>query len=63
MQTILFVKALDSEEAAEKIRLALDETRIRYQIKLAERCVIIDGRNDLVYAAKTALREAGFTVE
>lgn len=63
MQTILFIKALDNEEAAQKIKAALDETRISYQINTEEHCVIIDGRNDLVYAAKTTLREAGFNVE
>jgi len=63
MQTLLIIPQLTTEEAAAKIRAALQETRLDFTIKLAEHCVVIEGRNDLVYIAKVALREAGFEVE
>ncbi len=63
MKTILFVRSLDNEEARAKIEEALSETRVDYTISLASRAVIVEGRNDLVHAAKTAIREAGYTVE
>ena len=63
MQTLLFVPQMTTEEAASKIRAALKETRVDFTIKLNEHCVVIEGRNDLVYTAKVALREAGFEVQ
>lgn len=44
-------------------RAALDDTRVEYKVALQSGAVVIEGSNDLVYAAKTAIREAGFTVQ
>ncbi len=63
MKTILFIRDLNTEEAAQKITEALSETRVVFEVKLKDRCVAIEGRNDVVYTAKVAIREAGYNVE
>jgi len=63
MKTILFIRDLNTEEAAQKITEALSETRVDFEVRLKDRCVAIEGRNDVVYTAKVAIREAGFNVE
>lgn len=63
MKTLLFVRALKTEEDVERLREALQETRIDFEISLANQCVIVFGRNDIVYTAKTAIREAGYQVD
>lgn len=63
MQTILFIKQKLEEKDISNIEEALDDTRVDYMIKQKDNMVIVEGRNDLVHAAKIALREAGYTVE
>lgn len=63
MKSLLFVQHMNSAEDAERIAAALSETQVDFEIKLSDRCVVIQGRNDLVYAAKVAIREAGYTVD
>ena len=63
MKNIIFVRDLKTEQQAETLRLALDDTRVDYKIALESGAVIVEGSNDTVYAAKTAIREAGFTVQ
>ncbi len=54
---------MNTEEAAQKVADALSETRVDFEVKLKDRCVAIEGRNDVVYTAKVAIREAGFNVD
>lgn len=63
MQTILFVPELINQQQIDRISSFLDETRVSYKIVLESHAVVIDGSNDLVYAAKTAIQEAGFSVK
>ncbi|MDD3923870.1 MAG: copper chaperone [Erysipelotrichaceae bacterium] len=63
MKHILFVSNLKDENDVRLIKEALDETRVEYEIVLSNQCVVINGRNDIVHAAKTALIEAGFIVK
>ena len=63
MKTIIFVRELKTEDQAARIRAALDDPRVEYKVALQSGAVVIEGSNDLVYAAKTAIREAGFTVQ
>ena len=63
MKTIIFVPDMKTEEQAEQIRSAMDDTRVEYNVILDRQAVVIEGSNDLVYAAKTAIREAGFRVQ
>ena len=52
---------LELEDIANEIEK--EETRIEFEVNLANKCVVIEGGNDLVYTAKTVIREAGFTIE
>lgn len=63
MKTLLFIRDMDSQEAAQKIEDALAETRLIFSVNLRDRCVVIEGRNDAIYTAKTAIREAGYNVD
>lgn len=63
MKSIIFVRNLNSEKDVENIRLALMETRVEYTVALERKAVVIEGSNDIVHAAKTALREAGYVIE
>ena len=63
MKTIIFVRDMKTEDQADRIRAALEGTRVEYKVALESGAVVIEGSNDLVYAAKTAIREAGFTIQ
>ncbi len=60
---ILFVKNLDSEKDVEKITYALSQTKVDFEVLKASKAVVIYGRNDVVYIAKTTIREAGYIIE
>lgn len=63
MKHIIFVKDLTSQQDVNKLQDALSDTRLDFEINLERSAVIIEGRNDLVHLAKTAIREAGYIVE
>ncbi|TFG83196.1 MAG: copper chaperone [Erysipelotrichales bacterium] len=63
MKTILFITDLFNEEDVLKLQESLSQTRIDFEVSLINHCVMIEGSNDLVYTAKVAIREAGYTVE
>jgi len=63
MKTILILTDLVNEEDVVKLKEALSQTRIDFEVSLVNHCVSILGSNDLVYTAKVAIREAGFTIE
>ncbi len=60
---ILLVKDMDCEHCAKRIEEALSETKVEFEVLLNSKAVVIYGRNDLVYIAKIAIREAGYTIE
>lgn len=63
MSVILFVKNLLTEADLKAIDDALAQTRLTYRIRLADKCVIIEGEGDAIYTAKVTLTEAGYPVE
>ncbi len=62
MKTILFIRDL-TEKDIPKIDEALESTRVEYTVSLSSKAVIVEGRNDIVHAAKVSLREVGLIVE
>ena len=60
---ILFIKDMDCDLCAKRIEEALAETQVDFEVLPESKAVVVYGRNDLVYTAKTVIREAGFTVE
>jgi len=63
MKVILFVRDLKSQEQAEKLRSALEETRLTFSVKPNDHIVTVEGDADAVYTAKVTIRECGFIVE
>ena len=62
MKRIIFVKDMNCEKCANRIKQELDNTRLQYEIELESKSVIIHGDNDALYAAKQAIAQAGYTV-
>lgn len=63
MKSIIFVRNLNTEDDKAAIQEALNDTRVEYSIALDRKAVVVEGSNDVVHAAKVALREAGYIVE
>jgi hypothetical protein len=63
MQSLLFIQKKLTEQDLQIIEEALSETRVQYTIKAKENMVVVEGRNDLVHAAKIALQEAGYSIQ
>lgn len=63
MKKLLFVKDLDKEEVRKRISNALDQTRAIYNISTANKCIAVEGNNDIVRAATIAIRELGYIIE
>lgn len=62
MKRIIFVEGMDSQEVADEIQKILEETRVDFEINLINKAIVLHGNNDMVYAAKVALKEEGFKV-
>lgn len=62
MKRIIFVEGMDSQEIADEIQKILEETRVDFEINLINKAIVLHGNNDMVYAAKVALKEEGFKV-
>lgn len=63
MQSLLLIQKKLTEQDIAIIEEALSETRVNFSIKASESMVVVEGRNDLVHAAKTALQEAGYSIQ
>lgn len=63
MKVILFVRDLNTEDQAEKLRSALEDTRLVFSVKPKDHIVVIEGDADAVYTAKVTIRECGFVIE
>ena len=63
MKVILFVRGLETEAQADKLRSALEDTRLTFSVKPKDHIVTIEGDADAVYTAKVTIREAGFVIE
>jgi hypothetical protein len=63
MKVILFVRNLNTEDQAEKLRSALEDTRLVFSVKPKDHIVVVEGDADAVYTAKVTIRECGFVIE
>lgn len=60
---IIFVKNLNNQEDVAKITEALSGTKVDFEILLHSKAVVVMGRNDVVYIAKTVIKEAGYSIQ
>lgn len=60
---ILFISNLNNQEDVRKITEAMSQTKVDFEVLLQSKAVVVHGRNDLVYTAKTVIREAGYTIQ
>jgi hypothetical protein len=60
---ILFISNLNNEEDVAKLTQALSQTKVDFEVLLQSKAVVVHGRNDIVYIAKTVIREAGYTIQ
>jgi hypothetical protein len=60
---IIFVSNLNNQEDVVKLSEALSQTKVAFEVLLQSKAVVIHGRNDVVYIAKIAIREAGYTIQ
>lgn len=60
---IIFVDDMSCERCVEKIAQELDNTRVDYSISLATKSVTVEGTNDAIHAAMSAIQRAGYSVK
>lgn len=62
MKNILLIKNMKDEEDVKRIKEALAETRVDYDVNLAKQCVIVEGNSDMVAIARTVVHDLGFLI-
>lgn len=62
MTHIIFIEDLNSEADLQRLKNELDQTRLDYSISMVTKSVSVKGSNDLVYVAKQAIAQAGYTI-
>lgn len=62
MQSIIMVADMNCVNCAKKIEQALMGTRVKFDINIDRKIVIVDGDNDMVRLAKHMITDIGFTV-
>ena len=60
MERIIFIDNLDQEGVKEKIEDILDETRATYQININNKCIVVQGNNDILRAVIISLNNHKF---
>ena len=61
MKSIIMVSDMNCANCAKKIQNALEDTRVKFEIKLADKIVVVDGDSDMVAVAKKVINDIGFT--
>ena len=61
MKRIIMVSDMNCANCAKKIQNALEDTRVKFEIKLADKIVVVDGDSDMVAVAKKVINDIGFT--
>ena len=61
MESIIMVSDMNCANCAKKIQNALEDTRVKFEIKLADKIVVVDGDSDMVAVAKKVINDIGFT--
>lgn len=62
LKNILLVKNLKDEASKSKIKAALEETRVEFEVNIDKECVIVEGNYDMVVIAKRIINDLGFTI-
>lgn len=60
LKNIIMVKNLNDADSADKIKNALAETRVDYEVNIEKRCVIVEGNADMVAIARKSISDLGF---
>lgn len=61
MKSIIMVSDMNCANCAKKIETALTDTRVKFEINLADKIVVVDGDGDMVAVAKKVINDIGFT--
>lgn len=61
MKSIIMVSDMNCANCAKKIEAALESTRVKFEVKLQDKIVVVDGDNDMVAVAKKIISDIGFT--
>lgn len=62
LKNIILVKNLNDEASKRKIKAALAETRVEYEVNIKKECVIVEGNYDMVVVAKKIINDLGFII-
>lgn len=62
MKSIIMVPDMNCANCAKKIEAALASTRVDFEVKLADKIVVVNGEGDMVRIAKKVITDIGFTV-
>lgn len=62
MKNIILVKNLNDSDDVKRIKNALSETRVDYDVNLEKKCVIVEGNSDMVSVARNVINELGFLI-
>lgn len=62
MKSIILVKNLKDQDCVKRIKNALIDTRVVFEISLEKQCVIVDGNADMVAIARKKISDLGFVV-
>lgn len=61
MKSIIMVSDMNCANCAKKIEDALESTRVKFEVKLQDKIVVVDGDGDMVAVAKKVISDIGFT--
>lgn len=61
MKSIIMVSDMNCANCAKKIADALATTRVKFEVKLQDKIVVVDGDGDMVSVAKKIINDIGFT--
>lgn len=62
MKQLLMVKDMSCQNCANKIKNALSETRVDFEVILDSKTVVVNGDNDMVAVARKVITDIGFTI-
>lgn len=62
LKNIILVKNLNDSDDVKRIKIALSETRVDYDVNLEKKCVIVEGNSDMVSVARNVINELGFLI-
>lgn len=63
MKSIFIIPDMDSDLSAKRIEVALEYTRVKFEIIQEDKIILIEGDSEMVSVAKNVIKHIGFTVE